>query len=451
MRLLFIFATLFFLQAQSQSISYPLRASANKKYLVDQNGKPVFLNGCSSWDLPFALHYQQVKQFLTDRKAKGFNAVLVRLSPDPRLFKNGSVPAPVYGADAFTDDDIARPGEKYFRHVDSVLNLCEQMGICVLVAPLYLGCCQDGWLETIQKYANPEQKCRQYGEWIANRYKHLTNLIWVSGGDHDPIQGYLAMSEGIASVDTIHLHTFHAHPGKTSGEKFKGAKWQTLSAAYTYFPALEMNKEWQYHHVYEMFYEENLNNYDMPCFLIESAYEHERNATTQIIRRQAYWALISGATGHMYGEKDTYAFTNNWNAALNAPGAESMRIFDAFIKTVPWYKLKPDWPHTVFTGGRGYFNPTELPGGEDYATGAVTTDSTMAILYMPTSRTVCVNMGRLKSRVHVKWFDPSSGTYQGVPGDFPNSNVAYFTPPARNNSKGFDDWVLMLSASTTQH
>jgi len=128
----------------------------------------------------------------------------------------------------------------------------------------------------------------------------------------------------------------------------------------------------------------------MPCFLIESAYEHERNATTQIIRRQAYWALISGATGHMYGEKDTYAFTNTWNAALNAPGAESMHIFDAFIKSIPWYKLKPDWPHTVFTGGRGYFNPTELPGGEDYATGAVTTDSTMAILYMPTSRTVCV-------------------------------------------------------------
>jgi Protein of unknown function (DUF4038)/Putative collagen-binding domain of a collagenase len=427
----------------AQTISFPLKANADKKYLVDQSGKPVFLNGCASWHLSFAVSYNEAKQFLLDRKAKNFNTLMVQIIPYSRQFINDSKKTPV-GIPAFTDDDISQPNEAFFIHVDSLLELCNQLNMAVLIAPLYLGCCRDGWLEIIQQYKNAEQKCRQYGQWFANRYKHLPNLIWLSGGDHNPVPESIAFAEGIASVDTTHLHTFHAHPGKSSGERFRGAKWHTLSAAYTYFPAMEKDTTWQYKHVYTMFYEEMLNNYHQPCFLIESAYEDERFSITQTIRRQAYWSLFSGATGHIFCQRDIWQMNEDVMNVLNSPGNESMRIFYSFIQTIPWYRMKADWAHTFFISGRGSFNATIYPGGEDYATGAFTQDSMFAALYMPSYRKVGINMSRFKKPVIVKWFDPSSGEYKNVEGSFPNKGVRYFEPPVFNNAKGFDDWVLVL-------
>src|SRR5207342_114784 len=164
------------------------------------------------------------KKFLLDRKSQNFNTIMVQIIPFSKQIRSDDDKSPV-GLPAFIDNDINKPNEAFFAHLDSVLELCNQLNIAVMIAPLYLGCCQDGWLEIIQQYKNAEEKCRQYGQWFANRYKHFPNLIWLSGGDHNPVPESIAFAEGIASVDTTHLHTFHAHPGKTSGERFRGAKW----------------------------------------------------------------------------------------------------------------------------------------------------------------------------------------------------------------------------------
>jgi len=65
---------------QAQEIRFPVKASSNKKYLVDQNGKAVFINGCASWRLPYALTLKEVKQYLVNRKANGFNAVMIHIT-----------------------------------------------------------------------------------------------------------------------------------------------------------------------------------------------------------------------------------------------------------------------------------------------------------------------------------------------------------------------------------
>ena len=109
--------------------------------------------------------------------------------------------------------------------------------------------------------------------------------------------------------------------------------------------------------------------------------------------------------------------------------------------------MKGDWPHSLFTAGRGNFNATQYPGGDDYATAAFTTDSSLAVLYMPSYRKVGVNMNRFKNAVTVEWFDPSSGIYTMMPGKFLNKDVHYFAPPSFNNAKGFDDWVLIIKTA----
>ncbi len=318
------------------------------------------------------------------------------------------------------------------------------MNFAVLLCPLYLGCCQDGWLEIIQQQPNTVQKCHEYGIWIANRYKKLPNIVWVSGGDHNETPESISFAEGIAETDSSHLHCYHGYPSFTSTERLPEARWLTLSCSYSYFPAMEMNPKWPYLHVYAQLYQENLRNKRMPVIMSESTYEYEWNETTQFLRRQAYWALLSGTSGHIFGNRDTWTMNKNWPNALNTPGNQSMQIFHSFISTIPWQKLEPDWGHTVFTGGRGNFNNSTYPGGEDYATGAFSKDEGLAIIYLPTYRTISVNMQRFKSPVVAKWFDPSTGKYTVVPGTFKNNASSYFTPPSRINGKSFDDWVLIL-------
>ena len=126
----------------AQNIQFPLKASPNKKYVVDQTGEPVFLNGFVSWRLIYALPFNQAKQYLVDRKAKGFNAIMIHILPDAQFVENGTTSLS-YSPNSFFDYDISKPNEQYFAYMGSILNLCNEMNMAVFVAPLYLGCCHD--------------------------------------------------------------------------------------------------------------------------------------------------------------------------------------------------------------------------------------------------------------------------------------------------------------------
>jgi hypothetical protein len=48
---------------------------------------------------------------------------------------------------------------------------------------------------------------------------------------------------------------------------------------------------------------------------------------------------------------------------------------------------------------------------------------------------------------YTRWFDPTNGEFQTIPGGpFPNRGVREFTPPGKNRD-GDSDWVLLLNAS----
>lgn len=97
------------------------------------------------------------------------------------------------------------------------------MNFAVFVAPLYLGCCHDGWLEIIQQYPDGVKKSREYGQWFANRYKHLPNLVWISGGDHNAVLEAFAFAEG--RVCRHHPPAqFSCTPGKVLRGKISGSK-----------------------------------------------------------------------------------------------------------------------------------------------------------------------------------------------------------------------------------
>jgi Putative collagen-binding domain of a collagenase len=85
-----------------------------------------------------------------------------------------------------------------------------------------------------------------------------------------------------------------------------------------------------------------------------------------------------------------------------------------------------------------------------YAPAARTSDGSLMIAYMPTIRTITVDMSKLVGLTTARWYNPTNGKYVDVSGSpFANFGGRRFTPPV-NNSAGDGDWVLVLEASTAR-
>ncbi len=70
----------------SQTAAFPLKYSANKKYLVDQNNVPFIIKEHSAWGAIQALTESAAADFMDSVKAKGFNTLMVSvLSNDQRF------------------------------------------------------------------------------------------------------------------------------------------------------------------------------------------------------------------------------------------------------------------------------------------------------------------------------------------------------------------------------
>ncbi len=170
----------------------------------------------------------------------------------------------------------------------------------------------------------------------------------------------------------------------------------------------------------------------MPFILTESTYEGEHNASTVQVRRQAYWAILCGATGQMMGNRPIWLFDQGWEAALASTGAQDMSRLKVLFLSRPWYQLVPDQKHEVVVDGLGEFR------GLDYLAAARTADGATVIAYMPTARAFTVDMTKIAGKsAKAWWFNPRTGK-SDVAGEFPTTGKKQFTPP------GDGDWVLVL-------
>jgi collagenase-like protein with putative collagen-binding domain len=71
-------------------------------------------------------------------------------------------------------------------------------------------------------------------------------------------------------------------------------------------------------------------------------------------------------------------------------------------------------------------------------TAARTPDGRLAVIYLPTQRTISVDRSAMAAGTRAAWIDPTSGRRRPVP------MSASFTAPGRNAAGG-DDWLLVLT------
>ncbi len=406
--------------AEPADADAPLRVSANHRYLVDRSGAPFLLQGDAGWSLIANTTKEEADLYLRNRRAKGFTAILINLI-EHKFARNA--PRNIYGEAPFAGQtDLGAPNEKYFEHADWVIRRAGENGLFVLLAPVYLGYTglDEGFYDEVM--ANGPEKCLAYGRFLGQRYRTFDNIIWVLGGDRDPgpaREDVDLVAYGIRESDRRHLMTAHCHSESSPIEQFPGS-WLNVSSSYAY-EIVHQRLTWDYE-----------RKPAMPLFLIESVYEGEHNASELQVRRQAYWAILCGEFGHVMGNLPIWSFNPGWQAAMDAPGSVAMMNWGRLFRSRPWYDLVPDSDHKVVTQGVGEY------WGNDYLAAGASADGATVIAYMPSTRTVTVDLAKLaKGRANAWWFDPRSGRAEAA-GSFAAEGSRPFTPP------GEGDWVLVL-------
>ena len=398
---------------------YPLRIGPDHRHLIDQSGAPFLIQGDAAWSLISGLTKGEAEAYLEARRRQGFNSIIVNLIE--HKFRG---PVDRYGEGPFTTPgDFSTPSEKYFEHADWVIRKAGEKGIQVILAPIYLGYIgtDEGWINEL--VANGPEKALNWGRYVGKRYRDFDNIIWMIGGDRNPgnaREDVDAVALGIKEVDKRHLMTAHCHPENSAIDQFGDDGWLDLNDTYTY----------------GIVHQKLLTDFNrkppMPFVLMESTYEGEHNASAVQIRRQAYWAILCGATGQVMGNRPIWLFDPGWQSALNSTGAQDMVRLGALFASRPWHELVPDQAHRVVTDGLGEFL------GLDYLSAARTRDGGTVIAYLPTSRTFTVDMTKISGKTaRAWWFNPRTGRADSA-GSYPTSGTKQFTPSAAG------DWALVL-------
>jgi Protein of unknown function (DUF4038)/Putative collagen-binding domain of a collagenase len=418
---------------------FPLRVEAGKHFLEDKAGKPFFMHGEAAWSLIAELREEEALEYLENRKARGFNTILVSLL-EHRFARKA--PANAYGERPFADGaDFADPNEAYFAHADRILQKACELGFLVMLTPAYLGYAgwQDGWYKEMAQAGIG--KLNAYGRFVGRRYRHFENIMWVNGGDYDPPDMELvrAVANGVMEEDADALGTVHNAP-ETAPLEFWG-----------YEPWLQVNNVYTYGPVYAAAIREYRVGRGMPFFLMESAYEYEQDGTDEHrVRIQAYHAILSGAFGHLFGNNPIWHFggpglqppTMEWREAMDSPGTRSMQVLLEFVSSIEWWQLEPDSMNRLLVDGIGK--------DMKRAVAAVAKDGSFAAVYMPGNKGVTVDLAQLSaSPVHARWRDPTNGEVTVIDGSPFAAGMQDFKPP-RNNGRGYPDWILELGTDPTE-
>ncbi len=403
--------------------AFPLKLGPQGRTLVDGNGVPFLIHGDTPWSLTHNLVFEEAVRYLEDRQARGFNALMVSVPDAYDPDGKASYPPDRYGHLPFeAEDDWTRPVEAYWSHVDRVLRRTEEMGFLLLLAPAYLGCCNDGYYDQMKR--NGPGKMRAYGRWLGRRYASLRNLVWVHGGDRNPYgveEEVRAVALGIRESDPVHLHTAHWSSNGAALDHFADQGWLDLDASYTYGPV-----------AWRILYD-RARHPRVPTFLIETHYEDDFGGrTAEDVRAYPYRALLSGAAGHLFGDKPLWYCGRGWEEALSKPGSLYMSYARRLFDSRPWWELVPDVEHRFVLDGHGD------PGADDGVQAAVSAAGDTLIAYLPSPRTLRVAVQRLRgATLRGYWFRPKTGVSIAIPA-FAREGVREFKPP------GEGDWVLLL-------
>ncbi len=452
-KLLFtLFLISFTVSIIAQTKSLPrIQVSENKRFLVTADGKPFFWLADTAWELFHRCDRDEADRYLRKRAEQGFNVIqavaLAELDGLNTPNSNGDKP--------LIDNDLNQPNEKYFQHVDYIIDRAGELGIYIALLPTWGDkLFKDNWGKGPEIF-NP-QNARTFGKWMGNRYKNRTNIVWVLGGDRNPREGsqdvevWRQMAAGIAEGgggNDKALMTLHPQPTEPGGS----SNWFHKDAW------LDFNMHQTGHCANQPTYNKIAHDYNLqptkPTLDGEPLYEDHPNcfnakelghSVPEDIRRIIYWNVFAGACGQTYGCHDIWQMykigrepinqpLRPWEKALDLPMANQVKHLKKLMLSRSFLTRIPDQTMVV----------TKQNEDENYVIATRDSKGSYAFIYFPTGKSVELNISKLTgSKLKTTWYDPRTGVYLN---EKIISKSASYKPTPPSSGKG-QDWVLVIDA-----
>lgn len=154
------------------------RISPNKRYLMHENGEPLFIVNEIAWRLPLSSLKDEVINYLSDRKSKGFNSVSLVII-DTFYEWGDSIRS---GITLFSNYIENRINPEFFEYVDWCINTINDSGMVVFLTPLWGTISEPNFESQWFPMCFEKQKSYDYAKYCAARYA-ANNIIWIVGGD----------------------------------------------------------------------------------------------------------------------------------------------------------------------------------------------------------------------------------------------------------------------------
>ncbi len=423
------------------AVEFPLRVSESGRYLEDQKKDPFLWVGDSPWGL-FLQNDATLKRYFDDRSRQGFTVLQTQMLPESGTgkFTNGLEPFGIPG-------NFATPNDRFFDRVAGIIRYAGNLGMLVVVNPVWLGCCDGGWREVVK--ANGAGKNLEFGRYLGRKFRRLENILWLHGGDTDPrpwMDEVRSIAEGIRETAPTHrLHAVHCGSTIPSRELLTKERWLTVNLTVASSPA-DPGVEGKSLPVLlnlKLDYEVRPT---LPFVSLSPGYGQGPTPTDQALRRDAWQGILSGAAGHTLGNPAMLRFSEGWETALSSPASRAMSHLGNLLGSVRWQRLVPDFDHSWMVAGHGEIRDPTRYNGSDHASVAADPDGVMVIAYIPSPRRISMDLSKFRLPVLARWFDPSNGVLSDVSKEkpeLPSTGRQEFLPPGKN-SAGDGDWVLVL-------
>lgn len=439
-----------------------IRVRPAQRHLEYADGTPFFLLADTLWaantarcglgaadDGPFF-------QYLADRQAKGFTAILLKYFdgygdyPDAPGHRNEG------GKIFFAEHDPQRLNPAFFDALDRRLHALADRGLVAAVPTTW-------WGKTRRNRFTLEE-ARRVTAYCAVRYGTV-NALWCVTGEYQYVFadcGWSAADLGTLGT-TLQQHNpwrrpvsihpssrtnFPAPHNTQSSRPFHGEPWLDHHWLQTGQSRDRM------HHIVQRLADDRALTPALPVFCSESFYETAEDADGAYHARwQAWTAFLNGAAGYGYGADGIWQFRDPndphgetgklvkgslpWQQALAFPGSSQLKPVRTLLTALRWWELEP--ARNRIRVDRAV-NPA--PDPKEIWPPHVALSAEAGVIYLPRGNAArALELALPAGRWSARWYDPRNGEFVGEAS--PVHAERPWPLPTRP-TPAEEDWVLLL-------